>query len=104
MIALERDETSHVSLRWHAGLGDGRLRAIARAPVYHREAVRALERLRGKAETLGGNLVLETAPLEIRNEFDSWGRFGSSTELMQRVKAQLDPRNSLSPGRFDREI
>ena len=104
MIALEKDETSHVSLRWHAGLGDGPLRAIARAPVYHREAVRALERLRGKAETLGGNLVLETAPLEIRNECDSWGGFGSSTDLMRRVKTQLDPRNSLSPGRFDREI
>src|SRR6266850_359829 len=100
IVALEKDETSHVSLSWHAGLGDGRLRAIARAPVYHREAVRALERLRGKAETLGGKLVLETAPLEIRNEFDAWGDFGSTTELMRRVKAQLDPRNLFSPGRF----
>ena len=100
MIALEKDETSHVSLRWRAGLGDGRLRAIARAPVYHREAVRALERLRGKAETLGGSLVLEMAPPEIRNEFDSWGEFGSTAELMRRVKAQLDPENLFSPGRF----
>ncbi|HYR78108.1 MAG TPA: FAD-linked oxidase C-terminal domain-containing protein [Pyrinomonadaceae bacterium] len=100
IVALEKDETSHVSLSWHAGLGDGRLRAIARAPVYHREAVRALERLRGKAETLGGKLVLETAPLEIRNEFDAWGDFGSTTELMRRVKSQLDPQNLFSPGRF----
>ena len=100
IVALEKDETSHVSLSWHAGLGDGRLRAIARAPVYHREAVRALERLRGKAETLGGSLVLETAPLEIRNEFDAWGGFGSSIELMERVKTQLDPQNLFSPGRF----
>ena len=101
MVALEKDETSHVSLRWHAGLGDGRLRAIARAPVYHREAVRALERLRGKAENRGGRLVLETAPLEIRNEFDAWGSFGSTTELMRRVRTQLDPQNLFSPGRFD---
>jgi glycolate oxidase subunit GlcD len=100
LIALEKDETSHVSLRWHAGLGDGRLRAIARAPVYHREAVRALERLRGKAETLGGSLVVEKAPMEIRSEIDTWGDLGSATELMRRVKAQLDPDNSLSPGRF----
>jgi glycolate oxidase FAD binding subunit len=76
------------------------VRAIARAPVYHREAVRALERLRGKAETLGGKLVLETAPLEIRNEFDAWGGFGSTTDLMRRVKTQLDPQNLFSPGRF----
>jgi glycolate oxidase subunit GlcD len=100
IVALEKDETSHVALSWHAGLGDGRLRAIARAPVYHREAVRALERLRGKAETLGGKLVLETAPLEIRNEFDAWGGFGSTTDLMRRVKTQLDPQNLFSPGRF----
>jgi len=102
VAALEADETSHVGLRWHAGLGDGRLRAIARAPVYHREAVRALERLRHKAETLGGSLVIENAPLEIKSELDSWGSFGSATELMKRVKAQLDPQNLLSPGRFDR--
>jgi glycolate oxidase subunit GlcD len=98
---LENDEASHPGLRWHAGLGDGRLRAIARTPVYHREAVRALERLRQKAEALGGSLVVESASDEIRNEFDVWGSFGSAAELMKRVKAQLDPRNCLSPGRFD---
>jgi len=99
---LEKDDASHVSLRWHAGLGDGRLRVMARAPVYHREAVRALERLRQKAENLGGSLVLESAPLEIKREFDAWGDFGSAAELMKRVKAQLDPQNLLSPGRFIR--
>ena len=81
-------------------MGDGRLRAIAKPPVYHREAVRALERLRQKAETLGGNLVLESAPIEIKNEFDAWGGFGSAAELMRRVKSELDPQNLLSPGRF----
>lgn len=101
---LENDEASHAALRWHAGLGDGRLRAIARAPVYHRETVRVLERLRQKTRSLGGNLVLESAPAEIKNEFDAWGDFGSVTGLMKRVKAQLDPNNMLSPGRFDAGI
>ena len=73
---------------------------MARAPVYHREAVRALERLREKAENLGGSLVLESAPIEIKREFDAWGDFGSAAELMKRVKQQLDPQNLLSPGRF----
>jgi len=102
MAELENDEASHPELRWHAGLGDGRLRAIARTPVYHREAVRALEDLRQKTEALGGSLVLESASDEIRNEFDVWGDFGSAAELMKRVKAQLDPLNCLSRGRFDR--
>jgi glycolate oxidase subunit GlcD len=101
---LENDEASHPELRWHAGLGDGRLRAIARTPVYHREAVRALERLRNKVEALGGSLVVESASREISNDFDAWGDPGSGAELMKRVKAQLDPRNALSPGRFDRGI
>ena len=97
---LEEDEASHVSLRWQAGLGDGHLRAMARAPVYHREAVRALERLRQKAENLGGTLVMESAPIEIKREFDAWGDFGSAAELMKRVKQEIDPQNLLSRGRF----
>jgi glycolate oxidase subunit GlcD len=102
MAAIEKDEASHPGLRWHAGLGDGRLRAIAQAPVYHREAVRALAGLRQKAQNLGGSLVLESAPSEIKDELDAWGNFGSAAELMKRVKAQLDPEDLLSPGRFIR--
>lgn len=102
MIELEDDEASHPGLSWHAGLGDGRLRAIARTPVYHREAVRALARLRQQAENLGGSLVVESARDEIKHEFDAWGDFGSGAELMKRVKTQLDPQNALSPGRFVR--
>jgi FAD/FMN-containing dehydrogenase len=101
VAALEKDEASHPSLMWHAGLGDGRLRAMARPPVYHREAVRALAGLRQKAETLGGNLIVESAPIEIKNEFDAWGGSGSAGELMKRVKSELDPQNLLSPGRFE---
>ncbi len=101
---LETDEASHPALMWHAGVGDGRLRAIAKPPVYHREAVRALQRLRQKVETLGGNLVVESAPIEIKNEIDAWGSFGSAAELMKRVKSELDPQNLLSPGRFEAVI
>jgi glycolate oxidase FAD binding subunit len=97
---LENDEASGASLGWHASLGDGRLRATARTPAYHREAVRALARMRERAETLSGSLVLENAPAEIKNEFDAWGDLGSAAELMKRVKRQLDPQNLLSPGRF----
>ena len=100
MAEIEQDKASHPGLHWHAGLGDGRLRAIGQAPVYHREAVRSIERLRQKVENLGGSLVLESAPSEIKDELDAWGDFGSRAELMKRVKAQLDPQDLLSPGRF----
>jgi glycolate oxidase subunit GlcD len=102
--ALENDEASHPSLMWQAGVGDGRLRALARPPVYHREAVRALARLRDKVTTVGGHLIVENAPLEIKDEFDAWGGFGLAGELMKRVKSELDPQSLLSPGRLERVI
>jgi glycolate oxidase subunit GlcD len=100
VVQLEADEASHPLLMWHAGMGDGRLRVMAHPPVYHREAVRALERLRQKAEDLGGALVIESAPLEIKHEIDAWGKIGSARGLMQRIKQQLDPQEMFSPGRF----
>ncbi|HKP37608.1 MAG TPA: FAD-linked oxidase C-terminal domain-containing protein [Pyrinomonadaceae bacterium] len=98
--ALEQDEASFKSLVWHAGMGDGRLRAAGRTPVYHREAVRALTRLRERAESMDGHLIVESAPVEIKEEFNSVGDPGSAAELMKRVKAQLDPQNLLAPGRL----
>jgi glycolate oxidase subunit GlcD len=95
------DEASHPELQWQAGLGHGQVRVIARCPAYHKETVRALERLRQKAENLGGSLVVERASADIKRELDSWGSFGSTAELMKRIKAQLDPENLLSPGRSD---
>jgi len=99
-VALEADDAWQSTIRWHAGVGDGRLRVLARSPVYHQQAVRALERLRQTAEDRGGCLLVEQAPAEIKREFDAWGDFGSAGELMKRVKQQLDSQNILSPGRF----
>jgi glycolate oxidase subunit GlcD len=100
VASLEQDEASHVDLQWQASVGDGRLRVIARAPVYPADSVRTLQRMRQRAEGLGGHLVIERAPTDIKNEIDSWGGPGSATELMKRVKQQLDPQNLFSPGRF----
>jgi len=100
VAALEQDQGAQIGLQWHASLGDGRVRVIARAPVYPREAVRTLERMRQRAENLGGNLIIERAPVDIKDEIDSWGGSGSATDLMKRIKQQLDPQNLLSPGRF----
>jgi FAD/FMN-containing dehydrogenase len=100
VVALEVDDAWQSTIRWHAGVGDGRLRFLSRTPVYHQEAVRALERLRQTAEDRGGCLLVEQAPVEIKREFDAWGDLGSAGELMKRVKQQLDSQNTLSPGRF----
>ena len=94
------DEASHPGAQWQAGLGDGRVRVLAKCPTYHQQAVRALERLRQKAENLGGSLVVEKASADFKREFDSWGSFGSAGELMKRIKQELDPSEVLSPARI----
>lgn len=99
VAALENDP-SHQHLRWHLRVGDGHLRVMARSPAYYQEAVRALERLREKAENLGGSLIIEKAPVDLKREIDSWGSFGSTAELIRRVKQQLDSGDRLSPGRI----
>ncbi|PYS21107.1 MAG: hypothetical protein DMF72_18495 [Acidobacteria bacterium] len=96
----EQEGASQINLQWQAGLGDGRVQATAGTSPYHQETVRALEQLLRRAENLGGSLVVDRAPVEIKNEFDAWGSFGSASELMKRIKQQLDPENIFSPGRF----
>jgi glycolate oxidase FAD binding subunit len=55
---------------------------------------------RGLARAGGGHAVLEWAPLGIKAQVPVWDDAGPAGRLMQRIKAQLDPRNILNPGRF----
>jgi glycolate oxidase FAD binding subunit len=58
------------------------------------------DRLRGEVAARGGTLVLlQTAP-ELRSDLDLWGPIGPSLRLMQGIKAELDPKGILNPGRF----
>ncbi len=92
--------SSFSSLLWQAELADGRMRAIDCASRETRECIQVVKSLRAMAESLGGSLTIEDAPAEFKTELDSWGDFGSATNLMKRVKGQLDPQNILSPGRL----
>ncbi|MBA2339709.1 MAG: FAD-binding protein [Pyrinomonadaceae bacterium] len=93
-------EAFSASSCWHAGAGDGRLRAINSLPATIEPCIRSLENLRREAQTLGGSLIVENASTDITRIFDAWGDAGDSAELMGRVKAQLDSQNIFSPGRF----
>jgi glycolate oxidase FAD binding subunit len=83
----------------HAGSG------IVRAAFLVAEgavaAVRdGLDALRRQAEDVEGSLVLESAPLALKRSLGTWGRPGDALPVMRRVKAELDPRGVMSPGRF----
>src|SRR5712692_4406830 len=60
----------------------------------------ALEGLRANAETLGGTLVALRCSHALKSRFNIWGAPSDSVALMRQVKAQLDPGQVLSPGRF----
>ena len=62
--------------------------------------IASLERLRAKARAAGGSLVIESAPMEIKKAIDAWSVPRESASLMQRIKHQLDPVDTFSPGRF----
>jgi glycolate oxidase len=92
---------------WHAGAGDGRLRVFGATTRYYENvrddtvySIMFLRRMREAAHAAGGSLVIEHALSGLKQEFDAWGLNDSAAFLMRRVKEQLDPADSFSPGRF----
>jgi glycolate oxidase FAD binding subunit len=58
----------------------------------------AVKQLRTELQSRGA-LVLLRRPQELHS-IDAWGNAGDSVSLMRAVKHQLDPKNTLNPGRF----
>ncbi len=74
----------------HAALPD---RAASEAPSL-------VARIREGLAALGATCVVEQAPLSAKATLDVWGEVGPALGLMRRLKAELDPRGILNPGRF----
>jgi glycolate oxidase FAD binding subunit len=72
--------------------GGGRADATSVAGVLSewREMVRAT----------GGQALIESAPLAVKERVPVWDDPGPSLRIMQRIKSQLDPNGLLNPGRF----
>ena len=74
------------------------LAQLADAPV--ERLVDAIEAARRHATEAGGSLVVEVAPVAVKERIDVWGDAGDSLPLMRNLKQQFDPRGTLNPGRF----
>ncbi|MDT7542978.1 MAG: glycolate oxidase [Acidobacteriota bacterium] len=90
---------------WIASLGAGRLRVSQNLAEDGDECAASLARLRAEVGALGGSLVVERAPEELRRNFarvgfDQWGAGEASAKLMRGIKRQLDPQGILSPELF----
>jgi glycolate oxidase FAD binding subunit len=56
--------------------------------------------LRSLAGREGGAVIVEGCPAELKRQIDVWGEPRGGFSLMRRIKEQMDPRGTLSPGRF----
>jgi len=59
----------------------------------------AAEQLRTELQSRGGSFVVLHRP-PVLYSLDAWGNPGDGASLMRAVKHQLDPKNTLNPGRF----
>lgn len=92
-------EIFNASSLWHAGVGDGRLRVITSPPPGAVECLQPLERLRKKAQAMGGTLVIESAPFETKRTLDAPEPRDASELICGRIKKQLDPCGMFSMAR-----
>lgn len=62
--------------------------------------VNHLEDMTGEAVKRDGNLVIEFAPIALKERISVWGRLRDDFKIMQGLKKQIDPAGILNPGRF----
>jgi len=97
MELVARAASPH-QLRWRAlvyATGIGWLRLEGKPEALQE----ALQVLRGEFQGQDGSLVVLHRPDKMP-AFDAWGTAGDALPLMKAVKNQLDPKNTLNPGRF----
>ena len=85
----------------HAGVGVVRgALASDLAPKDQGALAAVLAEWREMARAGGGHANVEWAPLAVKSQIPVWDDPGGAGRIMERIKAQLDPRNILNPGRF----
>jgi glycolate oxidase FAD binding subunit len=94
---LERHLAGLDPVVW-AHAGNGVVYAACSAPT--EPAV--IRDVRAEVAKLGANasLVVHRCPTVLKGAVDVWGDPGSSLGLMRALKAKLDPKNTLNPGRY----
>jgi glycolate oxidase FAD binding subunit len=88
------------ALAAHAGMGvvEAVLAGGGRADAT--SVVAVLGEWRTLVRAVGGQALIESAPLAVKERVPVWDDPGPSLRIMQRIKSQLDPNGLLNPGRF----
>jgi glycolate oxidase FAD binding subunit len=88
---------------WSAHAGVGVVTGAVRADADRQDPgtlAAVLAEWRAAARAGGGHASLTWAPLAVKSALPVWDDPGPAGRIMQRIKAELDPRNLLNPGRF----
>jgi glycolate oxidase FAD binding subunit len=102
LTALERHAPparTPVQLVGYGGVGLAYARWSLPSPAPIATIAAALAALRTALAQHGGYVVVEAAPVELRQHLDVWGT-PETLALMRVLKAQWDPRGVLNPGRY----
>jgi glycolate oxidase FAD binding subunit len=86
------------SLQWQL-VGQATGIAVLRFKGQPAQLAAGVNQARTAQEQAGGSLVVLLHPSEF-DHLDAWGNPGDALPLMRAVKHQLDPKNTLNPGRF----
>jgi glycolate oxidase FAD binding subunit len=62
--------------------------------------VATIQECRDLVRAAGGQTLVERAPLAVKEQVAVWDAPSAAVRLMERIKAQLDPKGILNPGRF----
>ena len=98
--AQQEAESEHIPLAGVAEVGLGIVRLCALQEKLTSGIAAWVGRLRQAAADLGGRLVIEHGPVELKNQVDVWGPGGDDLAAMRKVKSACDPNAVLAPGRL----
>ena len=62
--------------------------------------VEAAAALLAECRKVGGNVVVQRAPTDLKGALSMWGEPGSDLPLMKRIRVEIDPTSLMNPGRF----
>jgi glycolate oxidase FAD binding subunit len=98
--ALEEAEHHKIQVAWFCQTGVGAISLCLIEGFRSSVGLAVVNRLRQIARDLGGCLVVERCPVDLKSHLDVWGPAGDDFEVMKKIKAVWDPKSVLAPGRF----
>jgi glycolate oxidase FAD binding subunit len=98
--SLARDHGLRVESDARAGLGAVYCRWRSDSKSTADAGSDLVSSLQRAAARLQGRIIVEGCPAALKPQISVWGDETSDFALMRRIKEELDPKRTLSPGRF----